>query len=256
MFLYSVIFIFGSIIGSFLNCLSWRLKNRKKFVLTRSQCPKCGIELKWWENVPILSFLGLRGKCRYCEVKIPLNYFLTELFSGLLFVWVFWFNSGSNIIGLDLIKIFLEFFIVSILLFVFLHDILYKEILPGAIWLGLGVVLVYQFFLQTDIGGIFWGAVLGFGFFAFQYFISKGRWIGGGDVRFGFLMGALLGVKKIIVALLFAYWFGALVGVLLIIFKKRKMGSEIPFGTFLAVGTILAMYYGEYIIRWYMNIIS
>jgi leader peptidase (prepilin peptidase)/N-methyltransferase len=65
-----------------------------------------------------------------------------------------------------------------------------------------------------------------------------------------------LGVKKIIVALLFAYWFGVLVGVLLIIFKKRKMGSEIPFGTFLAVGTILAMYYGEYIIRWYFNIIG
>ena len=217
---------------------------------------RCEVKLKWWENIPILSFLLLRGRCRYCQAKIPFNYFLTELVAGLLFIWVFWFNINTAIGNLNLIKIFFELFIVSFLLFIFLHDVLYQEILPLAVWLGLGVILIYQCFAKANLLNILWGMLLGFGFFALQYFVSKGKWIGGGDVRLGLFIGALLGWEKTIVALFTAYWLGALVGLYLMFFKKKKMNSEISFGTFLVVGTFFAMYYGESIIRWYVNFVN
>ena len=223
-------------------------------VFERSECPKCGVKLKWWENVPIFSFLVLKGKCRYCGIKIPLNYLLTELAGGLLFVAVFYFNNGLQVIAP--IKMFFEFFIVSVLLFVFLHDILYKEILPGAIWLSIIITLIYHFFIGADIWSVGLGGLLGFSFFALQYFVSKGKWIGGGDVRLGLFLGLLLGWQLTVVALLFSYWAGAIVGVSLIIAKKSKMNSEIPFGTFLVVGTLIAMYWGKNIIRWYGSFIN
>lgn len=254
MIVYLFIFIIGACIGSFLNCLSWRLAHKKSIVFERSECPKCEIKLKWWENVPFFSYLFLKGKCRYCGVKIPLNYLWTELAGGSLFVAVFYLNNAIQ--ATDLVKMIFEFFIVSVLLFIFLHDILYKEILPKAIWLSIIITLIYQFFIGADIWSIGLGGLLGFSFFAFQYFVSKGKWIGGGDIRLGLLLGLLLGWQKTIIALLCAYWLGALVGLFLIISKKSKMNSEIPFGTFLVIGTLVAMYYGENIIKWYSNIVG
>ncbi len=254
MIFYIFIFILGNILGSFINCLSWRYAHKKKVVFERSECPKCKSRLKWWENIPIFSFLWLKGKCRYCSVKIPLNYWLAEIVGGLLFVLVFYFNNGLQTI--DPVKMIFEFFIVSVFLFVFLHDILYKEILSGAIWLSVAVVLIYHLFTGVDMLSVLLGGFLGFSFFAFQYFISKGKWIGGGDVRFGLLLGLLLGWQKTVIALLLSYWLGALVGLFLIISKKSKMNSELPFGTFLVIGTLITMYWGENIIRWYSNIIG
>ncbi len=252
---YIILFVLGSIIGSFLNCLAWRLKNNKKFILERSLCPACGRQLAWYENIPILSFLFLAGRCKTCQVKIPLYYFLTEFFTGALFVFVGWFNYNS--FYFSLYNLIFELFIASVLVFIFLYDALYKEILSGVIWATTSIVFIRLLFLdKPDYLSIFYGILFGFGFFALQYIFSKGRWIGGGDVRFGVLIGALLGISKTVIALLIAYWLGALVGISLIIMKKRKMGSEIPFGTFLVVGTLVAMYYGDYIIRWYMNFIK
>lgn len=250
-----IIFIFGSVIGSFINCLVWRIKNRKNFIWERSQCPRCGKQLAWYENIPLLSFLFLKGRCRSCKEKIPNYYFWTEFFTGLLFVFVFWIN-GSYIFQ-ELISLIFQLLVVSVLIFIFLYDLLYKEILPGVVWLSVGMTLVYYlFFKEPDYLSVFYGALFGFGFFALQYFVSKGRWIGGGDVRFGIFMGILLGMGKTVIALLFTYWVGALVGLGLIFAKKSKMNSEIPLGTFLVVGTLLAMYWGESIIQWYINFIK
>ncbi len=255
MIFYTILFIFGSIIGSFLNCLVWRLKNKKNFISERSLCPACERKLEWYENIPLFGYLFLKGRCRTCQAKIPLYYFLMEFFTGALFVFVWWFNYNS--FYFSLYNLIFELFIASVLVFIFLYDALYKEILPEVIWATTGVVFVRLLFLERpEYFSIFYGILFGFGFFALQYIISKGRWIGGGDVRFGVLIGALLGIGKTIVALLFSYWLGALVGISLIVMKKKKIGSEIPFGTFLVIGTILAMYYGEYIIRWYFNIIG
>ncbi len=252
---YIILFVLGSIIGSFLNCLAWRLKNNKKFILERSLCPACGRQLAWYENIPILSFLFLAGRCKTCKAKIPLYYFLMEFLTGVLFVFVWWFNQ--KMVSFDLYNLIFELIIISILVFIFLYDALYKEILPEVIWIATSLVLFRLLFLEKpDYVSVFYGVLFGFGFFALQYIVSKGRWIGGGDVRFGILIGALLGIGKTIIALLTAYWLGALIGIILIILKKRKMGSEIPFGTFLVVGTLFAMYLGEDIIGWYINFIN
>ena len=210
-------------------------------------------KLAWYDNIPLLSYLLLKGRCRSCQGKIPSYYFWTEFFTGALFVLVFWFNWPI----ISLSKLVFELIVVSILVFVFLFDALYKEILPGAVWLSLAIVVGYYFFNRNIFDSAYvYGALLDFLFFAFQYFISRGRWIGGGDVRYGLFMGALLGWEKTVVALLFAYWLGALVGLLLIAFKRSKLNSEIPFGTFLTAGTLFAMYFGEYVVRWYTNIIG
>ena len=253
LFFYSILFVLGAIVGSFINCLVWRIKNRKNFVWERSQCPNCRRKLTWYENIPLASFLILKGKCKTCQGKIPTYYFWAELFTGLLFVLVFWLNGPVLVLS----KLIFELHLVCILIFIFIYDTLYKEILPGVVWLGIGVVLFYYLFFQKpDYLSVFYGALFGFGFFALQYFASKGRWIGGGDVRLGVLMGVILGLSKLVVALLLAYWIGALVGVGLIILKKSKFNSEIPLGTFLVVGTLFAYYFGENIISWYINFIN
>lgn len=255
MFFLVLVFILGSIVGSFLNCLAWRLKNNKKFILERSLCPACGKQLAWYENIPLFSYLFLKGRCRTCQAKIPLYYFLMEFLTGALFVFIGWFNYNS--FHFNLYNLIFELIIASVLVFIFLYDALYKEILPGVIWIATSLVLARLLFLEKpDYLSVFYGILFGFGFFALQYIVSKGRWIGGGDVRFGILIGALLGIAKTIIAFLTAYWLGALIGIILIILKKRKMGSEIPFGTFLVVGTLVAMYWGEDIIGWYMNFIN
>lgn len=248
-------FIFGTIIGSFINCLVWRLKNNKNFVIERSQCPKCEKKLAWYENIPIFSFLVLRGKCRTCKEKIPSYYFWMEFFTGILFMFVWWFNTKNNFF--NLYQFVFELVIVSILIFIFLYDALYKEISSKLIWFTVLIILIYYYFtLNLNYLSILGGAMLGFGFFALQYFVSKGRWIGGGDVRYGLLMGVLLGFGKTVIALLFSYWTGAIFGVCLMIFKKEKINSEIPFGTFLTVGTLFAFYFGEWILRWYGSFIN
>ncbi len=253
MFFWILFFVLGSIVGSFLNCLVWRLKNNKNFISERSQCPHCERKLAWYENIPLLSFVCLRGKCKTCQTKIPSYYFVAEFFTGILFVAVFWFNRQN----LEIYKIIFELFTISFLVFVFIYDALYKEILPKGVWLVSAVVILYHFFVKDiSLLSCFYGALLGFSFFAFQYFVSKGLWIGGGDVRFGLFMGALLGWEKTIVALLFSYWIGALFGLFLIYLKKGKMNSEVPFGTFLTIGTFFTLYFGEYVIAWYQNFLK
>jgi prepilin signal peptidase PulO-like enzyme (type II secretory pathway) len=215
----------------------------------------CTRQLAWFENIPLVSYLFLKGKCRTCLGKIPGYYFWTELSVGLLFIFIFWVHGGY--VFQNLIDLVFQLVIASILVFIFLYDILYKEILPETIWLGLFITIIYYLFFNTpNYLSVFYGTLFGFGFFALQYFVSKGRWIGGGDVRLGLFLGLLLGWQLAVVALLSSYWAGAIVGVSLIIAKKSKMNSEIPFGTFLVVGTLIAMYWGENIIRWYGSFIN
>jgi len=253
MIFYIIFFVSGAIIGSFLNCLVWRLKNNKNFITARSQCPFCERKLAWFENIPVFSFLFLKGKCRTCREKIPIFYFLAEIFTGLLFVLVFWFNQSD----LFFYKIFFELFVISFLIFVFIYDALYKEILPGAVWVAVLIVTAYHWLVKDlTIESFVYGIILGFSFFAFQYFVSKGRWIGGGDVRLGLFIGALLGWEKTVLAVLVAYWLGAFFGLFLLFSKKGKMNSEVPLGTFLTAGTLFAMYFGEYIINWYFKFLN
>jgi len=261
------VFIFGLIIGSFLNALIWRLHTGESILRGRSYCPKCKHVLAVKDLIPIVSFIVQKGKCRYCGQKISWQYPAVELVTAILFVIAYLisdfrflifdqFLSSSVFQFFGLLKMW---FFIAVMIVIFVYDLKYSLILDKVVY----PAIVVAFLTSPFISGqeIWWrsvvdasiAAVIGSGFFWLQYVISKGKWIGGGDVKMGFLMGLVLGVKGILVALFFAYVIGALVSLILVAAKKKTMKSTIPFGTFLAIGTIIAMFWGEAIARWYLR---
>ncbi|MBU4360302.1 prepilin peptidase [Patescibacteria group bacterium] len=266
------VFILGAMIGSFLNVLILRLKDNKKFVAGRSYCPKCKHELKWYENVPLLSFIFLKGKCSYCKQKISLQYFLVELTTGLLFLLAFLnifggLNTPPPLFkgGLGGVNIYLLYYFItlSFLIIIFVYDLKYYLILDKIVIPAIIIVAIFQaIFLILNKDPLFIihyslfiaSAVVISGFFLIQFLVSKGKWIGGGDIRLGFLMGIILGWPMGLVALFLSYIFGLAVSLPLLILGKKKMKSEVAFGTFLVTGTIITMFYGQQILNWYLNL--
>lgn len=247
--------ILGIILGSFLNSWIWRLRENIKIIgKTFSICVHCRRQLRWYENIPLVSYLVLHGCCRTCKKYIPFHYVLVELFTpGLLILVSYHCIRLGHFSEWLLLRniLFLSFLIV-----IFIYDWLYREVVTELTWAGavLGFLINY-FFLNYHLGNIFVGfAVMG-GFFLAQYLISKGRWIGGGDVRLGFMFGIWLGWPVALVSLFISYILGAIVSVGLLVTKKVNRETEVPFGSFLAVGTFIAMLYGSNIINWYLTLI-
>ncbi len=232
-----IIFIIGICIGSFLNVVILRLKAEKNFVKGRSYCPKCKHILVWYDNIPLLSYFLLKGKCRYCDKKISIQYPIVELATAILFAiafiqWDFIFTADYQLLITSYLILFTYFLFTSILIIIFVYDlrwylILDKVSLPAiAIAFILNIIIGYKF---TDL--LLGGAIAG-GFFFLQFVVSRGKWIGGGDIRLGFLIGVMLGWQKTLVALFIAYIAGAIIGFFLMIIKNKKMSSKVPFGTF------------------------
>ncbi|MFZ2190524.1 MAG: prepilin peptidase [Candidatus Magasanikiibacteriota bacterium] len=247
-----IIFILGSIFGSFLNAVVYRI-HEKKSLWERSECPNCHKQIKWYDNVPILSFLILKGKCRNCKQKISWQYPLVELVMGILFVIPTFLVYHANFFVLIILLSF-QWLIIFDLAFIFLYDLKYQEILELSIW-----PLAILLFLMNASGALVFtliGIAIGGGFFLLQYLISKGKWIGGGDIRLGILMGIILGWKLTILALFVAYLLGGAVGSYLLITKKKEKNSEIAFGTFLVIGTLVSMWWGDRIVNWYLGFLS
>lgn len=243
-FLQPTIFLLGASVGSFLNVLVWRNKPGKKrkklfWWRGRSVCDSCGKELGWWENIPLLSFLFLKGKCRECHSPIPREYFLVELATGLIYLLIF-----NTLVPAGFFLAIIYYLLTTVLIFIFLYDLHYR-IIPD--WSTLS--LIFLALLTGSRGLGFWvSAVLSLLFFLFLHLITKGRGMGLGDVKFAFLMGLLLGPKRLILALYFAFLTGAVLGVILILSGKKKFGQHIAFGPFLVFGTFVAWVWGEEII--------
>jgi len=253
---YIFIFLCGLILGSFLNSWIWRTRENIQIISSGSFsiCPCCRRQLVWYEKFPILSYMFLRGKCRTCHKPIPWHFTAVELVTPILLLSVsLYFLDDIHFSEWYLLRdvLFLTFLII-----IFVYDALYQEVLSRIVWPGffLGSLINY-FALNYSFSSLIIGAAVGGGFFLLQYFISKGRWIGGGDVRLGFMIGVWLGWPNILVALFVAYILGAVVSVGLLIGKKKQWASEIPFGTFLAVGTFVALYYASGIINWYLGLL-
>jgi prepilin signal peptidase PulO-like enzyme (type II secretory pathway) len=248
--------VFGVVIGSFLNAVIWRLRVGRTFVNARSVCTHCGHELAAKDLIPVLSFAWLHGRCRYCAKSIGWQYPTVEAAVGLVFVLVAWRLMPADGLwsGHQLARLVLSWYAVAMLAVVFVFDLRYmliltKVTLPAAIICFFGNLLLGVPPLSLIIG-----VVIGYGFFWLQYLVSKGRWIGGGDLQLGLLLGAMLGWQKTLVALWFAYVLGATVAVALLGFKKREWQSQIPFGTFLSVGALIAMLWGDAVIRRYFGL--
>jgi len=250
------IFLFGLIVGSFLNCVIYRLEKKESFLKGRSYCPNCKHKLSWQDLIPVFSFLELKGKCRYCKKPISWQYPIVELATGVLFVLVF------DIAFPNLILSIFYFLISSFLIIIFAYDLKYYIIPDEIVFSVIIASFLYQLFgnWKLEIGNLLLisnplfsalGASL---FFLTIFLISKGKWLGFGDVKLAFFMGLFLGFPNIAVALFFSFLIGAMIGVGLILSGKKSLKSEVPFGPFLVTGTFIALFWGEKIINWYLTL--
>jgi len=250
--IYIFIFLLGICIGSFLNVVILRLPKKKKFanLKQRSKCPKCKRTLHLLDLIPLFSFLFLKGRCRYCHKKISWQYPLVEFLTGLFFVLIFWQNgfSWQTLIG---------FIGTGFLLVLAFIDGKF-QIVPDSISIP-GIIVIFLFQLLTDIKSwqsILLGMVLGAGWFFAQWILSKGKWVGSGDIRIGALLGAFLGFWGTILALFGSYFFGSVWAIYLLIRGKVRLKSRIPFGVFLGIFGILAFIFGPEVVSWYRAIIG
>ncbi len=253
------IFLLGLFIGSFLNVVIYRLHREESFVKGFSKCLFCGHRLYPKDLVPIFSFLWLKAKCRYCKTAISWQYFLVELATALMFVLVFWHISGfvdlqswlTTLNFQNTLQLFFWWLMSSFLLIIFVYDLKYYLILDQVSLPAIALALIANLFLGQTLQALLIAMLVGGGFFLLQFVLSKGKWIGGGDIRVGLLMGAILSWPQVITALFVAYILGGLFAAALLIFGKKALGDKLPFGTFLAVATFVTMLYGETLIRWY-----
>lgn len=237
-------FILGTLLGSFLNVVIYRLPRGESLVRPRSRCPNCGTQIQAWDNIPLLSFIVLRGRCRSCGAAITWRYPFVELIAGLL-VLAAWLRDGS---WLEVTAA--AFFLLS-LLAVFFID-LFHHIVPNAItYPGIVVGLVVAASQGRFLDGILAAAGAG-AFFLLVAIVSRGG-MGGGDIKLAAMMGAFLGWPSIAVAMLIAFTSGATVGILLITMGLRSRKDPIPFGPALAVGGIVALFFAPPLIDWYLR---
>ncbi|MDD5146247.1 MAG: prepilin peptidase [Candidatus Pacebacteria bacterium] len=256
-----IIFCFGAIIGSFLNCLAYRLKAGKSFLLGRSFCPHCRHQLGCLDLIPIVSFFLLLRKCRYCRQEISWQYPLVEVTTGLLFLFIFNFYffgfNYQNIIHFVYLLV-----IASLLEVIFIYDFKYSLIPNLVVYSAIATVFLYRIF-EALVSGLWPGfvaalaaAILAGGLFFLIWLVSKGQWMGFGDVKLAFFMGIFLSWPAVLTALFFAFLIGAIIGLILMVAKKKGLKSEVPFGPFLVIGTFVAFIWGEAILSWYLHFLS
>lgn len=254
--LYILFFLIGIAVGSFLNAWIWRMSVGKSVAKGRSICPQCAHQLAWYDNIPIVSFLLLRGKCRYCHKSISWQYPLVELLTGFLFTWAFFVAEKTEEFLLVSGVLIRDWVIISLLIVIFVFDLRYQEIwdrttlIPSAL-----LFLCALIFDWRSAEDMLIGAIIVAGFFLLQFMLSKGKWIGGGDVRLGVLMGVILGWKLSLVALFLAYVGGALWSIGLMLAGKLKLASHTAFGTYLTIATFVTMYWGEDLLGWYLGMV-
>jgi len=254
------IFIFGLIIGSFINALIYRMHEGVS-MMGRSYCPKCKSQIAWYDNIPVLSYIFLGGKCRTCKEKISLQYPLVELIIGLLFLEVFLHIfklqlSTFEFIILDsklIIELIRDLFFVSIMIIIFIYDLRWYLILDRITLPSIIIIFIFNILLDYKWQNLLLAGFIGGGFFLFQFLISKGRWIGGGDIRLGVLMGVMFSWPMILLSLFLSYIIGSLISISLLVLKKKKWSSEVPLGIFLTSASIITLFWGEQILSWYLN---
>jgi len=253
--IYFFIFLFGLIIGSFLNCLIYRLEKSESFLKGRSYCPHCQHILNWQDLIPVFSFLILKGRCRYCGGKISLQYPLVELATALLFVLIINNQLSINFTIYDLLITIYLLLTTSFLIVIFVYDLKHYLIPDKVIYPAIVTAFIYNLLnTQYLILNTFPSSLGAAAFFLFIVLISHEKWMGTGDVKLAFFMGLILGFPNILVALFLAFFIGATAGLILIGLGKKTLKSEIPFGPFLVTGTYLALFFGQQILEWYLNL--
>ena len=239
-----IIFLYGIVIGSFLNVLIYRLPKHENIATKRSHCMECGYQLKWYDLIPLFSYLFLRGRCRKCGARISIQYPIIEAVNGILYVLIF-LRYGLTIETLLYCLLFSALLALSVI------DFRTFEIPVGfnIFILILGLVRVatdYKNWLLYLIG------LVSVSLFLFAIFaISKGRGIGGGDVKLMAATGLLLGWKLNLLGFVMGCILGSVIHIIRM--KVSKEGRTLAMGPYLSLGVVLTVFFGEYIISWYMS---
>lgn len=247
MFLYIAIFIFGLIVGSFLNVVILRYPEYKDLATGRSKCPSCKKEIAFYDLIPVLSYFFLFGRCRHCKKPISIQYPLVEIATGLAFLLLF------AIFGLSYILIPWLIF-AALLIIIFVFDLKFLEIPEIFSWTALIFAFAIAIFsADFALSSNLLGMLIGGGILAILVGLSSERWMGAGDIKIGMSFGILLGLDRSLVFLFFSFVFGAIVGIILIIFGKKGLKSEVPFAPFLIASGIFTLIYGAQILNIYSN---
>ena len=238
------IFMFGTAVGSFLSAVLWRLHTGKNFVVARSHCTRCAHTLAPHDLIPIVSFLLLRGRCRYCHRAIDPSYIVIEIITGTLFVIAATLILHEPLTLTNVARLLLDWYLIATFIVVFVFDLRHMLILRSVTLPAVVIAAVGNIAFGMPVTSLALGMLLGAGFFYVQYTMSKGRWVGGGDVQLGLLIGAVLGARYALAAIFLAYITGAIYGTALIVLRKKELQSKIPFGTFLSANAVLMLLFG------------
>ncbi|MCX8072098.1 MAG: prepilin peptidase [Candidatus Binatia bacterium] len=245
-------FVVGAAVGSFLNVCIVRLPQGKSIVHPPSACPKCGASIPPWDNIPLLSFLLLRGRCRYCQEPISWRYPLVEGLTGLLFLAnVVMFGATPWAAVACMFSAALV-----VVTFIDLDHLIIPDVisLPGIV-VGLGLALFgWGPSLVDRVLGVLLGGGLLWAVAAFYEWARRQEGMGGGDIKLLAMIGAFLGWRGVLVTLLVGSLTGAVVGGGRILLRRSQAGVPIPFGPFLALGAIVALYWGEALLAWYIEL--
>ncbi|MDE6606409.1 MAG: prepilin peptidase [Lachnospiraceae bacterium] len=242
--LYIIIFLYGIVIGSFLNVCIYRLPEKENIVKIRSHCMNCGYQLNWYDLVPLFSYLFLGGKCRKCKQKISVQYPLIELLNGSLYCMVF-AEYGLSVESL------LYALLISALITLSVIDFRTYEIPVGIniFILALGLIRVITDY--TDWLNYAVGFILVSGFLYIVYLVTKGRGIGGGDIKLMAVCGLLLGWKLILLSFVLGCIIGSVIH--MIRMKVSGQGHVLAFGPYLSIGVMISVFAGNQLIIWYTS---
>ncbi len=268
------VFLFGLIIGSFLNVCILRIPGGKSIVMPASACPKCGAAIRPYDNIPVLSYLILGGKCRGCKTKISAMYPLVEFLTGVLF-FACYYAFGISVETL-------KWAAFSAILIVLISTDIRERILPDVVnYTGFAIGLIFSFFVRPEDGTAAWisnhlfqfpppvpvlslvdalvGAAVGSGLLwlvSEAYFRLRGReGMGLGDVKMMLMAGAFLGAKRTLLTILAGSVLGSLLGIAVIWARRKDADYELPFGTFLGAGALLVVFFGTPLVDWYQSLL-
>ena len=240
----------GLIVGSFLNVCIHRLPRRESVVRPRSQCPSCGKPIEWADNIPVVSWLALRGRCRQCAAPISMRYPIVELATAATAVAIVWLTPAGPLLISRLV-------LGAALIALFFID-LEHQILPNVITLP-GILVGFLFSLIAPPGPVqsLIGIVVGGGTLTViagvYYLIRKVEGMGMGDVKMLAMIGAFLGWQAVILTLVLSSFLGAIIGTAMLLTRRADMRHALPFGTFLSIAALVSMLAGERIVRWYLG---
>ncbi len=261
----AAIFVFGSCVGSFLNVCIWRIPREESLIKPGSHCPKCNTHIAWYDNVPIISFIALRGRCRHCGEPISIRYMLVEALTGALFVLLY--IKFSLTIAFAIYCALVASFIA--LTFIDLdHYIIPNRITFGGMAVGLVLSFTAKYIpgdrfvvtntLEAIAGGVLFAGIL-YLLDQLSLLVFKKRGMGGGDVKLAVVIGLFVGAKLIFPVIFVASVVGSVIGIVVLLVRRTRESDPshyIPFGPYLVLGTIIVLFFYDYIREFWQNMVT